>query len=716
VGSLARQHNTEQMVVNGRAAAPRWDSVCLTAFLVQARRRATPDGARNGPRPVGTAARGAEKDFRNRRDDGTEVAQKGGGFAVMLIAAGLLIALCANGLQADDSFVAIRPEQTSRYRIDFAKHFYPTRAEEKASRASLLATVGQLEALKGQIASSPSSLVRALALSEEVDVAVARHDADLTLRAAIDARDRASIEERDALVAQVDSRRAFLWQEILGLSENTIADFSEREPALARYRFALEVVRRNRPHALPVDQEEILSTTEPSMTGWQSALYHEIEAHIRFAPVDTPMGPRDPVKNRAELANSWDPKVREAAFRARYAGWASQRDLVAFALIELARARNQIARLRHFEDAGSEAYFRSFWSKGQVAGFLERIAARADLYKRYQRLRAAAARHATRLPDANLWDLPARPVGFTAPRFRIDEATQILSGAVAVLGPDYRRQLSALLDPNNGRMDIVPGEHRRRSNFSKGFIGTDSVFFSSGFTGTYNDVRVLMHESTHAIQRQLMTENRVLPSYAEGPHWVFEGIAIVNELLLPDFLATREADSMRKTYFLEQFLDGKGTAMFSVAPEAVLEQEIYDGVAAGRIQGPNDVDALTRQVFTRFSIWPDRVDLLRGDWMTIPLMYDDPFYDLNYVMGSYFALAVYDRLRRDPEQFAPRFVAMMKNGFDAQPRDLLRRFLDIDLDDPRTEDGVFRIIEGKVRELEESYRTAGIPIPGAETK
>jgi oligoendopeptidase F len=632
-----------------------------------------------------------------------------------ILAAGLLAGLCAISLQADDAFVAIRPDEALRYRIDFAKHLFPTREAERANRASLLATVGQLEALKGQLAASPSNLSRALALSDEVDVALARHDADLTLRNAIDARDRTSVEERDSLDAEVASRTAFLRQELLGLSEDTLRDFLSRDPGLARYRFALEAARRDAPHTLPVAEEEILSRIEPSMIGWQSALYREIEAHIRYAPVDTPRGPRDPAKDRSELANSPDPKVREAAFRARHAGWASQRDLVAFALVGLAKAKNQVARLRRFEDAGSEAYFRSFWSKAQVAGLLERIAARADLYKRYQRLRAAAARHATRLPDVNPWDLTARPAGFTAPRFRIDEAARILSGAAAVLGPDYGRQLSALLDPGNGRMDIVPGEHRRRSNFSKGFIGTDSVFFSSGFTGTYNDVRVLMHESTHAVQRQLMAENRVLPCYADGPHWVFEGIAIVNELLLPDFLASGETDPMRRQYFLEQFLDGKGTEMFSVAPEAVLEQAIYDGVSAGRIRGPDDLDALTRQVFSRFSIWPDRVGLLRGDWMTIPLMYDDPFYDLNYPMGAYFALAVYDRLRRDPEHFAPRFVALMKNGFDAPPRDLLRRFLDMDLDDPRTEDGVFKIIEGKVRDLEELYRSAGIPIPRAET-
>jgi hypothetical protein len=38
--------------------------------------------------------------------------------------------------------------------------------------------------------------------------------------------------------------------------------------------------------------------------------------------------------------------------------------------------------------------------------------------------------------------------------------------------------------------------------------------------------------------------------------------------------------------------------------------------------------------------------------------------------------------RQDPEHFAPRYIALMKNGFDAPPQVLLKRFLDLDLRDP----------------------------------
>ena len=43
------------------------------------------------------------------------------------------------------------------------------------------------------------------------------------------------------------------------------------------------------------------------------------------------------------------------------------------------------------------------------------------------------------------------------------------------------------------------------------------------------------------------------------------------------------------------------------------------------------MDALTKQVYSRFSVWPDKYDELKYEWMNVRLMYEDPFYDVNYV-------------------------------------------------------------------------------------
>lgn len=209
------------------------------------------------------------------------------------------------------------------------------------------------------------------------------------------------------------------------------------------------------------------------------------------------------------------------------------------------------------KDVPSEAYFDRYWTRAEVDDLVEQIARSADVYKDWERARATQVKALAGYDDVNVWDLAFRPPARSPPRFTIAEASDVILAAAAPLGAEYRHELASLLDPANGRMDIVPGDHRRRGGFSRGFIGTDSVFYSQGFAGAYTDVRVLMHESTHAVHRQLMNRRQVLPLYATGPSFLFEAFAIFNELLLPDYLYAHDADPARKQYYLEQFLAGK---------------------------------------------------------------------------------------------------------------------------------------------------------------
>jgi oligoendopeptidase F len=85
-------------------------------------------------------------------------------------------------------------------------------------------------------------------------------------------------------------------------------------------------------------------------------------------------------------------------------------------------------------------------------------------------------------------------------------------------------------------------------------------------------------------------------------------------------------------------------------------------------------------------------------------MFEDPFYDINYVYGALLALNFYELYRRDPKQFAPRYLALMRNGFDAPPAVLLKRYLDLDLTDPRLIANALSVLEEKVNLLEKTYQ------------
>lgn len=567
-----------------------------------------------------------------------------------LVTASLVVFTSAGIKLGQEPFVAIPPAEASRYHIDFTRHFFTSPEAEKSDRANLDAIVKELETLKGRVGNSAENLDRALKLNDRIQVQLNKHYSYLYLRAAVNTLDETSLAEGSALYADVSARTAFLRAELMHIDERALTALVARKQSIKSYLFAIESVRRNRPYTLSLKEEEVLSATVPD-NDWEAELYDKLRAQ----PQTTPF----------------------------------QRDLFAFTLTRLAKARTRLAHLHRFADAASEVYFQSYWTRTEVDEILEQIAQKAEVFKRYQRIRSAHLK----ATNALSWQ---------APRYTIDQASEILHKALAPLGPDYGRELSALLDPSNGRMDIVPGEHRKRGGFSKGFIGTDSVFYSAGFAGAYNDLRVLTHESTHAVHRQLMNRSQVLPAYAEGPHYLFEAFAIFNEFLLPDYLYNHETDPLARQFYLERFLEGKGMEIFRVAPEVMVEHAVYDGVNKDKIKTADDLDALSQRTYSKF--WPvEKNDEFKTKWMSISLMYEDPFYDINYIYGSLLALNFYAMYLQDPEHFVPRYVALMKNGFNAPPATLLKRFLDLDVHDSHLLSNALGVIERRMDLLEKNY-------------
>ena len=271
--------------------------------------------------------------------------------------------------------------------------------------------------------------------------------------------------------------------------------------------------------------------------------------------------------------------------------------------------------------------------------------------------------------------------GFAPPITSLAQARNIYHEAFAGLGSEYQAAFDALLDPANGRADVLPGgaPSRYRGGFSIGGPGSTSILFFGRYDGTFKDLSVIAHEGGHAAHRQLMNDNHVTPSYDHGPHFLFESFAEFNELVLADYMADHAAQPELQRYYREQWMDIKGLDALYGAQDALLEQAIYDGVAAGTVRNADDLDHLTVKIDSQFSQFPASTPELRNRWAMVSLMYEDPLYDVNYVYGGLLALKYYHLYTTRHDWFVPRYVALLKNGFDAPPAELLKRFLEIDL-------------------------------------
>jgi oligoendopeptidase F len=589
--------------------------------------------------------------------------------------------------------------------INWARHFFISPEAEKAARHQLYEDMDSFQQWKGQLAQSGKRLSGALEAKDKLTQKYMLHGAYLHLKYATDTRDAVSQRDESRLDADFERKTAFVESEILAISAEKLVQFMAETPGLTKYRFEIEKTQRNRTHARPLPEEELLRGLSPELTDWQSNLYDQLGAEIKIDPITVDGQKLDPQRDRRKLAANPDSTVRQEAFARRYVGFERMAPIYAFTLARLVDANNRLAGLHNFKSAPEQFYWRSFLTPKDVDHLLSGVVAQADVYKNYERVRAQHVERALGLKQAKLWDLDAAPTPSRA-KFSFDDVRTTLARALAPLGEEYVREMNALLDPANGRADVSSSPNRRRTGFSKGFPGFSSVFFAGDFTGTYDDMRVVAHEGGHAVHRELMTKNHVDPAYAEGPHFLFESFAILNEFLLADYLSAEAKTPEMKSWYLEQFLTGKGTVAFVAGAEAELEQRIYLEAQAGKTLDAAALNKLTTDVYNKYSIYGPTTPELRSQWMMIPLMYNDAFYDVNYVYAAVLALKYYEMLQNDPQKFRNAYVALLKNGFDVPPQDLLKKFLSIDIQDPTLVEKALSTVAIRVEQLDGLYRKA----------
>ena len=589
------------------------------------------------------------------------------------------------------------------YHLDF-KQYFVNEKEEKEDLKSFYSNLDRFYSYKNKSGLSAKNLLVVLNLQDSILIQFFKHDIYLDLLASVDRGNSVYRDACNKIEADFSEKTAFFEKELTYLSSNTLEKYFKEEPQLTKYRFYITDLSRNQGHQVPSNAEENLAFLTPSLSGWQFELYETITDNIQFDNIETSGGELNLKSDRiAILANS-DRTIREQGFKKLFSRYNSMRNLYAFALIKLADSAYKTALIHNFSDAAEMYYFAKFQSKTNISSILQQIIDSVSIYKYYQQIRIDSKKKTFLTDTIHYWDLSFSK-NLIHPKFSIDSANKVILGALQPLGKDYEKELMDLLNPVNRRMEIAPDKNKRSGGFSRGFTGTNSIFYSGGYRGSYDDMRILTHESTHAVHRQLMNNNGVFPVYASGPNYLFESFAIFSEFLLTDYLMEQSTTKPEKQFYLEQYFDNKGMTLFSISADALLEQKIHEGVSSGTINNADDLDSLNQSINKIFSIWDTKsYPELNQRWMTASLFYEDPFYEINYVLGSVLALQYYKLYNQDRDSFCKNYIALLKNGFNASPAVLLKHYLGIDIDNPDLVPNAISVVKTKVRQLDDLYK------------
>ncbi len=529
---------------------------------------------------------------------------------------------------------------TTRYQIDQSRYFASAPAEA-ASRATLSASAQRF------VASATPRTAQALRTwlveYDALLTSLERHDIYVYLRAEENDSDTADARADDELGQLEDRVTERVVAAVKELGPARIAALV-RDPALAPYRYLLTDALGSAQHRLSRADSRAVDLAVTPVLDAAAASYKR----LRKLPDSIP----------------------------------ANQQAYATLLISIAAGNNGVAKLRGFAGAAQASYFDKSLSAASVDRALAAVRA-STAYADYRRV--AAVSPSPRFSPAPL---------------AIDEAIPVILAAEQPMGAEYAGAYATLLAAQNGRLEICTADACDRTGFSLGFYGIDSAVFYGGFDGSVNAVRALAHESGHAVHRQFMSRNQRIAAYNRGPSFMFESFAIFNELLLLDHLYRTAPNDAQRAFYLAHFLDDATFQVFGSAGETDLESAIYRGVDDGTIRTADDLNALTLKVFSRYGPGLAKDPDTALYWARDRLFFTDPLYDVNYLFAGLLALQYISDFERDPAGFSPRYVALLKNGFNDSPAALERRFLGIDLDDePALVAGASDLIEKRTKLL-----------------
>ena len=210
------------------------------------------------------------------------------------------------------------------------------------------------------------------------------------------------------------------------------------------------------------------------------------------------------------------------------------------------------------------------------------------------------------------------------------------------------------------------------------------------------DVATMAHELGHAIHSMLASEHSLFTFHASLP--LAETASTFGEMMLIDRLLAEESDeNVRRDILFKQMDDAYATIMRQ-AFFALFERQAHDLIQQGA-----SVDDLSgvylENLKDQFGDAIEITEEFRWEWVSIPHIYQVPFYVYAYAFGQLLVLSLYQQFKAEGEAFKPRYLKVLTAGGADAPANILGE-AGIDIARAEFWQGGFDVLADLVEQLE----------------
>ncbi len=455
-------------------------------------------------------------------------------------------------------------------------------------------------------------------------------------------------------------------------------------------RYWLEEMRHFKPHTLSEKEEMVINLKDLTGSSAMNTLYDTITNRYTF---NLTVNGEVKTMTRGELSvyvREADPEMRKQAYQELYRVYGQDAPILGQIYQNLVRDwRNEQLGLRKFVSPIAVRNLANDIPDEAVDILLQTTEKNASLFHRYFKLKARWLG----LEKLRRYDVYA-PVAKSDKTYTFDHGVNLVMDAYRAFDPKIAEMAGRVLAEDHLDSEIRRG--KQSGAFCLTALPNLTPWVLQSFQGKAEDVATLAHELGHAVHSMLAANHSILTFHASLP--LAETASTFGEMLLVDHLLKQEKNEAVRRDLLFRQVDDAYATILRQAYFAIFEKEAHEMVAAGA-----SVDELCAgylaNLKTQFGDSVDVTDEFKYEWVSIPHIFNVPFYVYAYSFGQLLVFSLYQQYKQEGEAFKPRYLTILETGGSQSPDQILTA-AGIDMRKESFWQGGFDVINGLINELE----------------
>ena len=491
----------------------------------------------------------------------------------------------------------------------------------------------------------------------------------------------------EQLLSEIQNRTLFfsLWWK--DLAEDVAA------PLMANagdYSYWLEEMRHYKPHTLTEAEEKIINTKNVTGVSAFNTLYDSLTNRYVFK-VEVNGEMKELTRGELmSLVRSNDPDLRARAYQELYKVYGDDAPILGQMYQTIVRDwRNEEVTLRHHKTPISARNLANDLPDEVIDLLLETCRANTAVFERFFKLKARM-----------LGMEKLRRYDIYAPIAEADKAYDYSKAAAKVLQSfsQFDERFAQLAERvfAEDHLDAEVRKGKRGGAFCATSTPDLTPWVLLNYQGKTDDVATMAHELGHAIHSMLAEHHSLFTQHANLP--LAETASTFGEMMLVDQLLAEEPDEkVRRDLLFKQMDDAYATIQrqaFFALFEKQAHQMVIDGASVDEISA-----AYMENLKTQFGDAVEVADEFKYEWVSIPHIYQVPFYVYAYTFGQLLVLSLYKQYKAEGESFKPRYIQLLAAGGSQAPMKILAD-AGVDVRQPEFWQGGFDVLREMVDKLE----------------